>query len=398
MSDWAETTLANVAEIGAGNSAPQDKRLFECGTYPFIRTSDVGKIRFGSISDAADRLNEAGVQGLRLAPKGTILMPKSGASTFLNHRVEMSVDGYVSSHLATVLARPELCDGRFLLYYLSTVRAQDLIQDHKYPSLTLGTIGDIPVSLPPLDEQKRIVAVLDQAFVALDRARANAGANLRDASELFGVACARIIDLESKGETRRLRLDTLTTRLTNGYVGPTRDIYVEDGVPYLLARHVRNAVLSFDGRTYVSPEFNEKNKKSRLLEDDVLLVQSGHIGHCAIVPKEHEGHNCHAMIVMTPRRDVVSGNYLSAALNTPRLQAEFKRIRTGSTVPHLTCKMVREIEVEVPPRASQDRIVSGLKLLSADIDTVRSRYVGDMEDLAKFRQSLLQAAFSGQLH
>src|SRR5690606_10019031 len=122
----------------------------------------------------------------------TILIPKSGASTFLNHRVETAIDAYVSSHLATIAAKPEIALPRYLLYYLSTVRAQDLIQDHKYPSLTLGIIGSIEVPLPPLEEQKRIVAVLDKAFAALARARALAEANLADAEELFENGCNEV--------------------------------------------------------------------------------------------------------------------------------------------------------------------------------------------------------------
>ena len=251
--------------------------------------------------------------------------------------------------------------------------------------------------LPPLDEQKRIVAKLDQAFAALDRARANAEANLADADELLGQASAKVIEGRAAAARQSWRLGDVTSRLTNGYVGPTRDIYEDDGIPYLLARHVRDGSLRFDGRTHVSSTFNQKHKKSMLKQGDVLLVQSGHIGHCAVVPEEHHGHNCHAMIVMTPKEEIVSGKYLSAVFNTPLFQAEFQRIRTGSTVPHLTCGMVRELAVEIPERTQQDRIVSELEALSADVGVVRSRYEAELGDLTSLRESLMQAAFSGQL-
>ena len=112
---WKLRTLDELANIGAGNPAPQDKKLFEGGKYPFIRTSDVGQIRFGEINDAADLLNEKGIARLRLVPKGTVLMPKSGASTFLNHRVITTADAFVSSHLATITPKDGIADPRFLL-------------------------------------------------------------------------------------------------------------------------------------------------------------------------------------------------------------------------------------------------------------------------------------------
>jgi type I restriction enzyme S subunit len=132
---WKTKRLGDIAEISAGNPAPQDELLFKDGTYPFFRTADAGRIRFGDIYESADYLNEAGVKKLRRFPKGTILFPKSGASTFLNHRVMLGKEGFVASHLATIIADETQADNRFLLYFLSTIAAQDLVQDHAYPSL-----------------------------------------------------------------------------------------------------------------------------------------------------------------------------------------------------------------------------------------------------------------------
>lgn len=309
--------------------------------------------------------------------------------------------GFGSSEFVVMRSRGELLPD-YLFYFLSR---DDFRQAGE--RVMTGAVGhkrvpkeffeDLEVPLPPLDEQKRIVAKLDQAFAALDCVRANAEANLADVDELLGKASAKVIEGRAAAARQSWRLGDVTSRLTNGYVGPTRDIYEDDGIPYLLARHVRDGSLRFDGRTHVSSTFNQKHKKSMLKQGDVLLVQSGHIGHCAVVPEEHHGHNCHAMIVMTPKEEIVSGKYLSAVFNTPLFQAEFQRIRTGSTVPHLTCGMVRELAVEIPERTEQDRIVSELEALSADVGVVRSRYEAELGDLTSLRQSLLHAAFSGQL-
>lgn len=154
---WIEQTLGDVCEIGAGNSAPQDKALFKNGCYPFFRTSDVGKIHFGKIKQSADMLNTRGIQGMRLFRKGTILFPKSGASTFLNHRVLMDVNGYVASHLATIYANQKILDPEFLLFFLRRIDAKELIQDRNYPALNLPIISNIKISFPNILEQKRIV-------------------------------------------------------------------------------------------------------------------------------------------------------------------------------------------------------------------------------------------------
>ncbi|HXF44091.1 MAG TPA: restriction endonuclease subunit S [Candidatus Paceibacterota bacterium] len=156
--------LGEIAEIGAGNSAPQDKKYFTDGTIPFFRTADVGRVHFSTdLSDAGDFLNKEAVKELRLKvwPKNTILFPKSGASTFLNHRVMIGVDGVVSSHLATIFTEDDTLQ-KYIFYFLTTIDAKKLTADQGYPSLRISDLQKIKIPLPPLNIQKQIVERLDK--------------------------------------------------------------------------------------------------------------------------------------------------------------------------------------------------------------------------------------------
>ena len=180
-----------------------------------------------------------------------------------------------------------------------------------------------------------------------------------------------------------VKLSTVVERLTNGYVGATRNIYCEDGIPYLLARHVRDNSLNFDSKTFVSSKFNQKNKKSILKTGDVLLVQSGHIGHSAVVPDDHQGHNCHAMIVITPVKDKLLGKFLSLYFNSTEMRRRFLDIRTGSTVPHLNCRDVNNIVVPLPTLSEQKRIVS---ILDEAFEGIDQAIVNTEKNLANARE------------
>lgn len=170
--DWPIVKLGEIAKVGAGNSAPQKKSLFIDGKYPFCRTSDVGKVHLtDNLSTIRDSLTEQGISGLRLYHKGTILFPKSGASTFLNHRVMLGIDSYVSSHLATIVANHEKALSKFLYYLLCSIDAKTLTADQNYPSLKLSSIEGIQIPLPPLDVQEEIVSELDGYQRVIDGAR-----------------------------------------------------------------------------------------------------------------------------------------------------------------------------------------------------------------------------------
>ena len=163
-SEYPHVPLAAVAEIAAGNSAPQDDKYFENGKYLFVRTSDVGAAHFSdSFASSADRLNELALEELRLRqfPPGTILFPKSGASTFLNHRVVLKESAYVSSHLAAIICDPTKALPAFIYRLLCEVDARTLTPDQAYPSLKLPDIGGISIPLPPLAIQQEIVAEIE---------------------------------------------------------------------------------------------------------------------------------------------------------------------------------------------------------------------------------------------
>ena len=171
---WEVVELGEVARVAAGNPAPQGDRYFDGGELPFIRMSDVGAVHLSdNFVGSTDKVNQMAVDELRLRlfPTGTILFPKSGASTFLNHRVLLGEPAYVSSHLACIVCDEEKALSKYIYYLLCYVDAKDITPDQAYPSLKLTRIGNIKIPLPPLDVQRAIVAEveLEEELVAASR-------------------------------------------------------------------------------------------------------------------------------------------------------------------------------------------------------------------------------------
>ena len=166
--------LESIADIAAGNPAPQDDEYFKAGEFSFIRTSDVGAVhRSDNFIGAADKVNQGAVEQLRLRkfPKGTILFPKSGASTFLNHRVRIGEAAYVSSHLACIIPDEKKALSEYVYHLLCQIDARRIVPNQSYPSLRLKTIGSIRIPLPPLGVQREIVAEIEGYQKVMDGAR-----------------------------------------------------------------------------------------------------------------------------------------------------------------------------------------------------------------------------------
>lgn len=174
-SDHPYVSLAEFCEIGSGNAAPQGDWYFENGSMPFIRTSDVGKVHLSSkFASANDWVNQQAIEELKLKlyPAKTILFPKSGASTFLNHRVMLSAPAYVSSHLACIVPDDAKVVPEYVYQLLCNIDARQIVPDQAYPSLKISTLGKVEIPLPPLDVQREIVAEIEGYQSIIDGARA----------------------------------------------------------------------------------------------------------------------------------------------------------------------------------------------------------------------------------
>lgn len=442
MEGWKIRELGELATVGAGNSAPQNDALFADGTVPFFRTSDVGRIRFGNIDTAADYLNERGTRGLRRLPKGTILFPKSGASTFLNHRVMMQVEGCVSSHLATITSHWELAEPRFLLYFLATVETQNLVQDHAYPSLSLPLIASIKVPIPPLPEQRRIASILDEAFEGIASARANTEKNLQNARNLFALTlnCAiqgrlisqdagsvsvsdflsqieiarRVAIAEGRSKARKLdpleadnsnrpklpsgwrwvQLDSLTIGISDGVHKTPR--YVAEGIPFVTVRNLTvGRGISFETLSYITREDHQEYiKRTNPERGDILITKDGTIGVVRLIETDVEFSIFVSVALIKPALREL-GPYLAYALRAKDVQSQI--VPQGAALKHLYIIDLRRLQVPLPPPQMQSLIVDRLDELDVETQRLADIYKGKMAALDELKKALLHQAFTGAL-
>ena len=287
---WPVKTLGEIATVLGGSSAPQGEHLFEDGIYPFIRTADVGQVKFGEILETKDHLNELGIKKLRHFKKGTILIPKSGASTFLNHRVIMGMDAYVASHLAGIKADDAIVEARYLLYALSRIKAQDLLQENAYPSLNLSLIKEIEIPVPPMLEQQRIVSILDNAFNNISNSISQLEIRIQDAKELFLSSVEDFFKKQGKTWEEPTLLELLergwiTSHLDGNHGGdyPRKSEFIDEGVRYISANCIRNETVDLTNSKFLSPERAARLRKGIAQDGDVLFAHNATVGPVAIL-------------------------------------------------------------------------------------------------------------------
>ncbi|WP_426177401.1 restriction endonuclease subunit S [Massilia sp. TWR1-2-2] len=152
-------------------------------------------------------------------------------------------------------------------------------------------------------------------------------------------------------------LGSLTSLLTNGFVGTATSAYVnsEEGVLYIQGYNVLQNGFNFHGIKRVAKSFHHRNQKSCLQAGDLLTIQTGDVGVTAAVPSELAGSNCHALIISRLRKSGSDPYYYSQYFNSERGRSAFKKIETGTTMKHLNCGDMKALLLPSPPSLNNVR-------------------------------------------
>ena len=166
---WFFARLDQVAQIVAGNPAPQGPEYFRNGKFNFVRVHDMGANGNKTfLSKSRDRVNAAAAAKMRLIPRNSVLFTKSGASTLLNQRAILDKDSYIVSHLAAALPFDGI-ESKWLFYFLCLVDFATLAHATNMPSLPLSRAKSIRVPIAPSSEQSRAIAKIEELFSEHDK-------------------------------------------------------------------------------------------------------------------------------------------------------------------------------------------------------------------------------------
>lgn len=395
---WKWKRLGDVATVSSGNGAPQGDDFFVDGKFPFVRTFDVGKEKANNnLVNVRDYLNEHAIEENRmhLFPEKTVLVPKSGASTFLNHRALLGTPAYVSSHLATVNANDNLLP-EFLFYWSQTLDARTITHDINYPSLKLSEIESVQIPLPPLFVQRQIVSILEKAET-MKRQR-------QEIDVLIDVLVQSIF-IEMFGDPsrneRRWEEKTLDEILNedpqNGLYKPSSE-YGEHGTPIIRIDAFYNGKIG-DLRKLKRIKCNQNEITKYLIhEGDVLINRVNSLkflGKCGLVQNLYENtiYECN-MIRIRPNRSLIDPTYLTTFLCTPYVKNQIlNRAKNAVNQSSINQQDVKSLTVLVPPLPLQQQFTRVVQ----DVERIRERQLESGKEINTLFNGIMQKAFCGEL-
>jgi type I restriction enzyme S subunit len=193
------------------------------------------------------------------------------------------------------------------------------------------------------------------------------------------------------------RLAMAMRQITNGYVGPTRDILTEQGVRYIQSLHVKEGAIDFHTPYFVSAEWSQRHSRTILGVGDIVLVQTGDIGQTAVVGTDFAGSNCHALIIMRLRYSHAHPAYFGYALRSDSIRGAILETRTGALHPHLNVGSVRDVKIPIPPPDDQRAIAEYLDSRTRTVELAVAAVTTQVSLLAEYREALITAAVTREM-
>ena len=178
--------------------------------------------------------------------------------------------------------------------------------------------------------------------------------------------------------------------IRNGFVGTVTPFFTsqENGVRYLQGTNIHDGKISDETAFYVTQAFNQKHSKNILKSNDILVVQSGHVGECAVVGDNYAGSNCHALIIMSNGGECAS-DYICQYINSDDGKKKIAAITTGNTIKHILASSIANIEVPLPSKKDQQRIAELLNSWDNRIE----QEIRNLCKLVRIKEGLLQQLF-----
>lgn len=258
---------------------------------------------------------------------------------------------------------------------------------------------EVEIPLPPLDEQRHIVARIEELAAKVEQAQSyRQAANAQTASLYFNMSTE--VFERVRAASQSVCLGELTSRVTKGESPEWQGFSYQEGGPvFVRSENVLWGRLDLTNSVHIPSAFHAKLSRSQLSRGDVLINLVGaSIGRSAVYDGQVEEANVNqAVAVITPKANDLDSRYLMRFLNSGRTQQIIHGGKVETARPNISLGDLRALSIPLPTLAEQRGIVTHLDCLQAELDTLRRFQSETGAELDALMPSILSKAFRGEL-
>ena len=357
----------------------------------------MGGLESPFISISRRTLTEEGLRvGAELVPPGSIILSTRAP---IGHLVINEVPMAFNQGCKGLIPATGV-ESKFAYYFLlaNVPLLDSLGTGATFKELSASKLKEVLFHFPAQHEQRRIVAILDEAFEGIATAKAHAEKNLRNARATFE-SILETAYTNRVGESPTERLEALCEqgRLITYGVIKLGDA-IEDGVPCLRTSNVRWLNIDMNGMKRIAPSLSAEYSRTILRGREVLVNVRGTLGGVAVTADSMAGWNVSREVAVVPiNANMLDPEYAAYWIGSRTSQGWLSGVKKGAAYTGINIEDLRNLPVPLTSHSVQSQIVRDLKAARAATRRIEEIYIRKLAALDELKQSLLHQAFSGRL-
>lgn len=387
---WEIKTVDQISTNLDSRRVPITKGVRVNGDYPYYGASGIVDYVSDYIFDEDTLLISE--DGANLLARATpIAFPASGKYWVNNH--------------AHILKFENLTTQQFVELFLESIPLNGYITGAAQPKLNQKALNSIPIPVPPLPEQKRIVHILDEAFENIATAKSSAEKNWESASALFEFVFASLASKSEQSSWTKTTVTAIAARKKGSIrTGPfgsqlLHSEFVKDGIAVL---GIDNAVANefrWGKARFITQEKYGQLERYRVYPGDVLITIMGTCGRCAVVPDDiPEAINTKHLCCITLDQHICLPHYLHLYfLYHPIAREYLEKHSKGAIMDGLNMGIIQQMPVLIPSIDKQRELITTFDALRKETQRLQEIYQYKRSLLNDLRSSVLSEAFAGNL-
>ena len=403
--DWEQRKVtellknsSSAMKIGPFGSALKKEYFVEEGIKVYAQENAfTGDFSMGDYYITEDKYKE--LKSCELYPGDLVIsmMGTIGACAIFPKNAEK---GIMNSHLLRLQFNNEVIP-EYIMYLLrDSVLIRKQIDRLSVGSIMSGLSSSVVKKLvfpiPKLAEQKRIVEYLDSIdhLITLHQRKCEEMKTLKKymLQKMFPQNGQSVPQIRFSGFTEdweQRKLGDIYGSIGNAFVGTATPYYAEQGHFYLESNNVKDGQINHNSEIFINDEFYEKQKDKWLHTGDMVMVQSGHVGHAAVIPEELDNTAAHALIMFRNPKEKIEPYFLNYEYQTDKAKKKIENITTGNTIKHILASDMQEFVVDVPKYEEQKVIASYF----CNIDRLITLHQQKCDELRNIKKFMLQNMF-----
>lgn len=272
-------------------------------------------------------------------------------------------------------------DYKYLFYCLQNAKIPNTGYNRHFKWLK-----EVDIPLPPLDEQRRIAAVLDKVTGLIAKRR-------QQLEMLDEMVKARFVEMFGDPVSNPHKWQKVAlSDVAAVHIGPFgsllhKDDYITGGHPLVNPSHILDGKIIIDEKLTVSKEKYDELEPYHLKVGDVIMARRGEMGRCAVV--QREGLICGTGSLLIRTKGSIMAEYIQKILSFPTFKKTIEDLAVGQTMQNLNVSIVSNFQIINPPLQMQKDYYSYL----TQTETTKTTIIHSLGKLETLKKSLMQEYF-----